>query len=38
VQPGDTVIFSKWSGNEIKMDDEEHLIVREDDVLCVVES
>ena len=34
---GDRVLFGKWSGTEIKIDGEEHLILREEDVLGVVE-
>jgi chaperonin GroES len=37
VKAGDRILFGKWSGNEIKLDGEEHLIMREDDVLGVVE-
>jgi len=37
VKAGDKVLFSKYSGNEIKIDGEEHLILKEDDVLCVLE-
>lgn len=37
VKAGDRILFGKWSGNEIKIDGEEHLIMREDDVLGVVE-
>ncbi len=37
VKAGDTVLFAKWSGNEIKIDGEEHLILREDDILAIVE-
>ncbi len=35
---GDTVLFGKYSGSEIKIDGEEHIILREDDVLGVVEN
>lgn len=35
---GDTVLFGKYSGSEIKIDGEEHIILREDDVLGVVEA
>ncbi len=38
VKPGDTVLFGKYAGTEVKIDGEEHLILREDDVLGVVES
>ena len=37
VKKGDRILFSKYSGTEIKLDGEEHLIVREDDVLAVLE-
>ena len=37
VEVGDRVLFGKYSGTEIKIDDEEHLILREDEVLAVVE-
>ena len=38
VKAGDRILFSKYSGSEVKLEDEEHLIVREDDVLGVLES
>jgi chaperonin GroES len=34
---GDRVLFSKYSGNEVQIDGEEHLIIREEDVLAVLE-
>ena len=37
VKEGDVVLFGKYSGTEIKVDDEDRLIMREDDVLAVVE-
>ena len=37
VKKGDKVLFSKYSGTEINIGGEEHLIIREDDVLGVVE-
>lgn len=37
VKAGDKILFAKYSGNEIKMDGEEHLILREDDILGVLE-
>ena len=37
VQDGDTILFGKYSGQEIKMDGEELLIMREDEVLAVIE-
>ena len=38
VQEGDRILFGKYSGTEIKIEGEEHLILREDEVLAVVES
>ena len=38
VKVGDTVLFGKYSGQEIKIDGEEYLIMREDEVLAVLES
>jgi len=38
VKAGDTILFSKYAGTEIKIDGEEHLIMREEDILGVVES
>ena len=37
VKAGDTVLFGKYSGSEIKVDGKEYLIVREDEILGVVE-
>jgi chaperonin GroES len=37
VRVGDRVLFGKYSGTEIKLDGEEHLILREEDILGVVE-
>ena len=37
VKSGDTVLFGKYSGSEIKLDGVEHLIMREEDILGVVE-
>jgi chaperonin GroES len=37
VRPGDKVLFGKYSGTEIKLQGEEHLILREDDILRIVE-
>jgi chaperonin GroES len=36
VKAGDKILFGKWSGNEVKMDDEEYLIMREEDILAVL--
>lgn len=37
VKAGDKVLFGKYSGTEIKLDGEEYLILREDDILGVIE-
>jgi chaperonin GroES len=37
VKVGDKVLFGKYSGTEIKVEGEEHLIMREDDILGVIE-
>ena len=37
VKAGDRVLFGKYSGTEVKIDGEEHLIVREDDILGILE-
>lgn len=37
VKVGDTVIFSKYGPSEIKVDDKEYLVVKEEDVLAVIE-
>lgn len=36
VKEGDTILFGKYSGQEIKLDGEEYLIMREDEVLAVL--
>jgi chaperonin GroES len=36
VKVGDKVLFGKYSGNEIKIDDIEHVILREDDILGII--
>lgn len=36
VKAGDKILFGKYSGNEIKMDGEEYLILREDEVLAIL--
>ena len=38
VKDGDTILFGKYSGQEIKIDGEEYLIMREDEVLAVLDS
>ena len=36
VKPGDRVLFGKYSGSEVKIDDQEYLIMRESDIFAVV--
>ena len=36
VKVGDNVIYSKYSGNEVKIDDEEFIIVKQNDILAVI--
>ena len=36
VQVGDTVLYAKWSGNEIKVDDKNMIIMKESDVLAII--
>jgi chaperonin GroES len=38
VKAGDRILFGKYSGTEVKIDGEEHLILREEDILGVIES
>jgi chaperonin GroES len=38
VKAGDRILFGKYSGTEIKIDDQEYLILREDEVLGVIEA
>jgi chaperonin GroES len=38
VKAGDRVLFGKYSGNDIKIDEQEYLILREDEILGVLES
>ena len=37
VQQGDTILFGKYSGQEVRVDNEDYLIMREDEVLAVIE-
>jgi chaperonin GroES len=37
VKEGDRILFGKYAGTEIKIDGEEHLIMREDDILAIVQ-
>jgi chaperonin GroES len=38
VKDGDTILFGKYSGQEIKIDGEEYLIMREDEVLAIIDT
>lgn len=38
VKVGDKVLFGKYSGTEVKVEDEELLVMREDDIMAVIES
>ncbi len=37
VKAGDKILFGKYSGSEIKLDGEEHIVLREDDILGIIE-
>src|SRR5437763_15416321 len=37
VSVGQKVLFAKYAGTEVKLDDEEYLILRESDILCIIE-
>ena len=37
VKTGDTILFGKYSGSEVKLDDKEYLIMREEDVLAILD-
>jgi len=37
VKAGDTVLFNKYAGTEVKLDGVEHLVMREDDILAVIQ-
>ena len=37
VKAGDNVIYSKYSGTEVKIDDEEYIIVKQNDILAVIQ-
>jgi chaperonin GroES len=37
VKAGDRILFGKYSGSEVKVEDEEYLIMREEDVLAIIE-
>lgn len=36
VKEGDTIIFSKYSGSEVKVDEKDYLIIRESDILAII--
>lgn len=36
VQPGDEVLFNKYAGTEVKLDAEDHLVMREEDILAII--
>ncbi len=38
VKEGDRILFGRYSGTEVQIDGEEHLIMREDDILAIVEA
>jgi len=37
MKKGDRILFAKYAGTEVKIDGEEHLIMKEDDVLAIIE-
>ena len=37
VKPGDKVIYSKYSGTEVKVEEEDYIIVKQNDILAVIE-
>ena len=37
VKPGDKVVYSKYSGTEVELDDEKYLIVKQSDILAIIE-
>ncbi len=38
VKPGDRVLFGKYAGDEVKLDGETHIILRESDILAIIEA
>ncbi|MCD8397337.1 MAG: co-chaperone GroES [Lachnospiraceae bacterium] len=38
IKPGDTVIYSKYSGTEVKLGEDEYIIVKQSDILALVEA
>jgi chaperonin GroES len=37
VKVGDKVMFNKYAGTEVKVEGEEHLVMREDDIVAIIE-
>ncbi len=37
VQPGNEVLFNKYAGTEVKLDNVDHLVMREEDILAIIE-
>lgn len=37
VKPGDIVMYKKWGGTEVKIEGKDHLLVREEDLLAIIE-
>ena len=37
VKPGDQVIYSKYAGTEVKLEEEEYIVVRQNDIVAVIE-
>ena len=37
VKPGDVVIYSKYAGTEVKLEDEEYIVVKQNDIVAIVE-
>ena len=37
VKVGDVVIYRKWGGNDVKVDDKEMMVIKEEDILAVIE-
>lgn len=37
VKPGDRVLFGKWSGTEVKIDGQDYLIMKESDIMGIIE-
>ncbi|BBH53782.1 MULTISPECIES: co-chaperone GroES [Fluviispira] len=38
VKSGDKVLFGKWSGNEVKIDGQDYLLIKEEEILAVIEA